>query len=241
MTAFATIVEVTLRALLGRRRTLLLVLLAGLPILATLLARLSGSTPGEARIFEAIVRTVLPLIALVFGTSALGGELEDGTAVYLLAKPVPRWQVIVAKASVAGLLAGALAVTATVGSGLLASGLSTGAVGTTVGFAVAAAIASFAYVTLFLAASVFTTRALILGLLYTLVWEGVLAGILEGTRQVSVREATLALAGALAPAGSGIRDGLELAGAIGLIVVVILGGLALATWRLRSWEVHGTD
>jgi ABC-2 type transport system permease protein len=234
---FATIVELTLRALLGRRRTVLLALLAALPLLVALLARVSGRTPGEATLFDAMVRTVLPLVALVFGTSALGSELEDGTSVYILAKPIRRWQVILAKAGVAGSLTGGLVVASTLGSGILAGGT----LATTVGFAVAAAIAAFAYVALFLAASVFTGRALILGLVYTLVWEGALAGILEGTRQFSIREATLSLAAALAPAGSGIQGGLELGGAVGLVVVVIAGGLALATWRLARWEVRGSD
>jgi ABC-2 type transport system permease protein len=234
---FATIVELTLRALLGRRRTVLLALLAALPLLVALLARVSGRTPGEATLFDAMVRTVLPLVALVFGTSALGSELEDGTSVYILAKPIRRWQVIFAKAGVAGSLTGGLVVASTLGSGILAGGT----LATTVGFAVAAAIAAFAYVALFLAASVFTGRALILGLVYTLVWEGALAGILEGTRQFSIREATLSLAAALAPAGSGIQGGLELGGAVGLVVVVIAGGLALATWRLARWEVRGSD
>jgi ABC-2 type transport system permease protein len=241
MTIFATLVEVTLRALLGRRRTLLLVLLAGLPVLVAVLARLGGGTAGSDTLFEVMVRTVLPLIALVFGTSALGSELEDGTAVYILAKPIPRWQVILAKAGVAGSLTAGLVVAATLVTGLLSGGLSTGSVGTAVGFAVAGAVAAFAYVVLFLAASVFTNRALILGLIYTLVWEGALAGILEGTRQFSLREATISLAAALAPAGSGIQGGLDLGGAVALLAVVIAGGLVLAAWRLARWEVRGTD
>jgi ABC-2 type transport system permease protein len=241
MTIFATIVEVTLRALLGRRRTVLLVLLAGLPVLVAALARIGGSVPGEAPLFDATVRTVLPLVALVFGTSALGSELEDGTATYVLAKPIGRWQVILAKAGVAGSLTGGLVVASTLASSILGGGLSGGTLATAISFAAAAAIAAFAYVALFVAASVFTNRALILGLIYTLVWEGALAGILEGTRQFSIREATLALAAALAPAGSGLEGGLELGGAVALLVLVIVGGLALATWRLTRWEVRGSD
>lgn len=241
MTVFATLVEVTLRALLGRRRTVLLVLLAALPVLVALLARLGGRTPGEAPVFDAIVRTVIPLVALVFGTSSLGTELEDGTATYILAKPIPRWQVVLAKAGVAGSLTGGLAVASTLACVLLLGGISSGALGTAVAFAVAAALAAFAYVVLFLAASVFTSRALILGLIYILIWEGALAGILAGTRQFSIREATLALAAALAPPNSGLQGGLDLGGAVGLVAVVIAGGLALATWRLARWEVRGTD
>ena len=241
MTVFMTIVEVTLRALLGRRRTVLLVLLAGLPVLVALLARIGGQVPGAAPLFDATVRTVLPLVALVFGTSALGSELEDGTAVYILAKPIGRWQVVFAKAGVAGSLTGGLVVASTLASSILGGGLSGATVATAISFAAAGAIAAFAYVALFVAASVFTSRALLLGLIYTLVWEGALAGILEGTRQFSIREATLALAAAVAPAGSGLEGGLELGGAVGLLAVVIVGGLALATWRLARGEVRGTD
>ena len=241
MTVFATIVEVTLRGLLGRRRTVLLVLLAALPVLVALLARVGERSPGEATLFEVIVRTVLPLIALVFGTSALGTELEDGTAVYVLAKPIRRWQVILAKAAVAGTLTAGLVVASTLGAGLLAGGTSSLAIGTILAFAVAAAIAAFAYAALFLAASVLTSRALLLGLIYTLVWESVLAGILEGTRQFSLREATLGLAGAMAPSGSGLEAGLDVAGSVGLIAVVIAGGLSVAAWRLGHWQVRGTD
>ncbi len=43
----------------------------------------------------------MPLVALLFGTSAIGSELEDGTAVYLLAKPVSRWSILFTKLAVA--------------------------------------------------------------------------------------------------------------------------------------------
>ena len=52
-----------------------------------------------------VIRTVLPLIALVFGTAAIGSEIEDGTVVFLLAKPIGRWRTALAKLAVAaGLL-----------------------------------------------------------------------------------------------------------------------------------------
>ena len=57
-----------------------------------------------------MIRVVLPLIALVFGTAALGMELEDGTGVHLLTKPVERWQIIVVKTLVAGTLTAVLIV-----------------------------------------------------------------------------------------------------------------------------------
>ena len=73
-----------------------MVLLAGLPVLDR--AARSGSaagSPNADRILDTlVVRTVLPLVALVVGTAALGSEIEDGTAVYLMIKPIPRWRIV---------------------------------------------------------------------------------------------------------------------------------------------------
>jgi ABC-2 type transport system permease protein len=243
MTVMATLVGVTLRGLIGRRRTLLPLVLAALPVVVALLARIGGGRLDDAlvAILELGVRTVLPLTALIFGTSAIGSELEDGTAVYVLAKPIPRWQVAVAKAFVAGLLAAVLTVASTLLTGLLVGGGDPFVLGTTWAFAVATAVAAFVYATLFVAASLVTSRALVVGLVYTLVWEGVLAGILEGTRLFSVREATLTVAEALAPVGASVDGDIEPGQALVLLATVLLGALAVATLRLRSFEVRGAD
>jgi ABC-2 type transport system permease protein len=242
MNVIATIAEVTLRALLGRRRTILLLLLAGLPVLVGLLARIGGGRLDAAPILDGlIVRLVLPLTALVFGTAALGSELDDGTAVYILLKPVRRWQVIVAKVAVAGLLSAALAIGSSLLTGVLAGGVGATSVGTAMGVAFATGIAAFAYTALFVAASAVTSRALVFGLVYVLIWEGVLAGILEATKIVSVREATLGLASALAPRDSGIPNGLDPSQAVLLLALILVGGVFVASVRLAGYEVRGTE
>lgn len=241
MTAVSTLADLTLRALLGRRRTLLLVLLAALPIVVALLTRVGGGGGVEEILDTMVIRIVLPLSALVLGTSALGSELEDGTAVYILAKPIARWQVVAAKLLVAGALTAALAVGSTVLTGFIAAGASGEGLRTTLGFAVAAGLASFAYAALFMALSIITTRALIVGLIYTLVWEGVLASILAGTRILSVREATLALAGAFGAGGTRLDGGLEPGAGLVLLVIVVVVGFGVAATRLAEWEIRGAD
>lgn len=243
MNQFAAIAEVTLRGLLGRRRTILLLLLAGVPVLVALLARIGGGRLDDAMtpILELAVRAILPLIALVFGTSAIGTEIDDGTAVYLLAKPVSRWTVTLAKALVAGVLSAALTVASVLLTGLLIGGDDPAGLGITFAFALAMTVAAFVYAAAFVALSVVTSRALIVGLVYTLVWEGVLAGILEGTRLFSIREATMSLADALAPARASIDANLDPAAGVALLVIVLVAALVVTTARLRSWEVKGTD
>ena len=81
MTPFGALVGVTLRGLLGRRRTLLMVLLAGLPVLVGLLIRLGGGRSDAPEILDTLViRTVLPLVALVFGNEAWDSIVADSAA-----------------------------------------------------------------------------------------------------------------------------------------------------------------
>ena len=241
MIATMPITAVTLRGLLGRRRTVLLVLLVGLPVLVALLLRVAGSDVDVDRILDPmIVRTILPLVALVFGTAALGSELEDGTAVYLIIKPIPRWRIIGAKMLVAAGLTVALVMPATVATGILVAGFGPGSMATTFAYALAASAGGAAYACAFVALSAFTGRALIIGLAYTLIWEGILAGLLEGTRFLSIRQATLGIAAGLDEPPFGATP-LELPLSVAIIAVVIVGSFVLGSLRLARFEIRGGD
>jgi ABC-2 type transport system permease protein len=238
MSAIAPIVEVTARGLFGRRRILLLVLLAALPVLIGLLIRITGGRPDPDRVLDTlVVRFVMPLVALIVGTTVLGSEIDDGTAVYLLVKPVPRWRIVLAKAIVAAGLTAVLIVPAVIVTSVLLSrdDLST----IVVGFTVSCLLGGSAYAIAFLALSAFTTRAFLIGLAYVLIWEGVLAGLLEGTKFLSIRQATLGVTAAL-----GVDlPGDQLASTISALVlmVVIVGGFVLGSWRLARFEIRGGD
>lgn len=241
MIATMPITAVTLRGLLGRRRTLLMVLLVGLPVLVAVLLRVAGSDVNVDRILDPmIVRTILPLVALVFGTAALGSELEDGTAVYLIIKPIPRWRIIAAKMLVAAGLTVALIMPATVATGILVAGFGPGSMATTFAYALAASAGGAAYACAFVALSAFTGRALIIGLAYTLIWEGVLAGLLEGTRFLSIRQATLGIAAGLDEPPFG-QAPLELPLSVAIIALVIVGSFVLGSLRLARFEIRGGD
>jgi ABC-2 type transport system permease protein len=242
----ATITGVTLRALVSRRRALLMLLLVAIPVGIGLLARFRG-LPGDpidrtANVLELmIVRTVLPLVALVFGTSAIGAELEDGTAIHLLTKPVARWQIVAAKLLAAFPVTAVLVAGSTLATGLLIGG-ERGTAPITVAFAVASVIGSLLYVAVFLALSIVTSRALIIGLIYVVLWEGLLAGLFEGTRVLSIREYTMSFAAALDP-GGGLSDDapLGLATAVVASVIVLIGSFALGTRWLATKELTGGD
>jgi ABC-2 type transport system permease protein len=239
MTTMVPLMDVTLRGLLGRRRSILLVLLAGLPVLIALLVRVSGGRPDADRVLDAlVVRTVMPLVALIFGTAAIGSEIDDGTAVYLMIKPIPRWKIALSKIVVAAGLTALLIVPAVIITGALL-GSRTDTATTIVGFSVACLVGGSAYAAAFVALSVFTTRALLLGLAYVLIWEGVLSGLLEGTKFLSIRQATLGIAAAFGVDTPG--DPLTPAVSVAVLVVVLVGASLLASWKLARFEIRGGD
>jgi ABC-2 type transport system permease protein len=235
------IATVTLRALLGRRRTLLMLLLAGAPVLLGLIVRADGSRPDSlvGALAGLILTSVLPLIALIFGTAALGSELDDGTAVHILTKPIPRWVIVVPKLLVAAGLTAVLLVPSTVLSGILIGGTGPREVGITFAFGLAALIGSFVYVAIFVALSAATSRGLVIGLAYTLLWEGILSGALPGTQLLSVHEYVRGIVSAIAPSGT-------LTSVVGgegflLSVVAFVVFTVLASVRLARFEIRAAD
>jgi ABC-2 type transport system permease protein len=233
------IAGVTLRALLGRRRTLLMLLLAGAPVLLGLIIRADGARPQSlvTALDGLILTSVLPLIALIFGTAALGTELDDGTAVHILTKPIPRWAIVVPKLIVAAGLTAVLLVPSTVLAGVLIGGTGSRELGITFAFALAALIGSFVYAAIFVALSAATTRGLVIGLAYTLLWEGLLSGALPGTQLLSVHEYVRGIVSAIAPNGTLTSvvggEGFFLA-AIAFVVFTMLASIRLARFEIRA-------
>src|SRR2546430_1789835 len=115
-----TIAWITARALLGRRRVLLLlpfpVLVVGLTLIAHAIKPDAASDWAEPIIDHLGFGVMVPVIALIVGTAVLGAEIEDGTIVHILAKPLPRREIILAKLAVAA------AIIATVAAVLHAAG-----------------------------------------------------------------------------------------------------------------------
>ncbi len=238
--------RLTVRQLLGRGRTILIALLALLPVLVALVYRL-GSEDTRQQEWAAtvlcdglIVSTLLPLAALVYGTAALGAEIEDGTAVYLLSKPIARSRIITAKLLASwtvttaivvssALVAGAIALAGEAESGIL------------LGFGVAILLGGLVYSALFLLLSVVTSRALIVGLIYVFIWEGLVNGLFAGTRLLSVRHYTLGIADAFVDLPASEFDA-PLGSWTALALMVASG--AATTWyaihRLREFEIGET-
>jgi ABC-2 type transport system permease protein len=99
-----------------------------------------------------------------------------------------------------------------------------------------------AYSALFILLSIATSRALIFGLAYVFIWEGIVTELFSGTKWVSIRQYCLGTADVISPVDEDIFKA-ELAGAAGLVLLslVTLLALALATRRLERLELTETD
>jgi ABC-2 type transport system permease protein len=255
-----TVASITLRAALGRKRAFLLAIPPVILVLVTIALKASrpAGAPWPGRILGDFGFTVvLPLTALVIGTSVLGAEIDDGSIIHLLATPVRRPAVIVTKFVVATVLTVIFVAVPELIAGLIAAhgdSLSGGQLVTTdgggrlivvggnghlaLGLFVGAVAGSVFYSALFVMISVVTTRAIAVGLLYVLIWEALLGNFVGGARELSIGQYSLGVANSIAhdPA---LNAALSLATALVMGTVVTVAALALAAQRLASFSLKG--
>jgi ABC-2 type transport system permease protein len=231
------VARITLRAVFGRRRALIFAIPPLILILVTLALRAArppgAEWPGHV-LGDFGFSVILPLTALIIGTSVLGAEIDDGSIVHLLATPVRRSSVIVTKFCVGTLLTMAFVAVPELIAGIIAGGAGKLAFGLFVG----ALAGSVIYNAVFIMLSVLTTRAIAVGLLYVLIWEAVLGNFVSGARLLSVEQYSLGIANSIAhyPA---LNAGLTLSTALIMGVIVTAVTLILATRRLSEFSLKG--
>jgi ABC-2 type transport system permease protein len=232
----STVSWITARGLFGRRRFLLLLPLPALLVVLAVVARASGVDPGhwgQPVLLGLGLAVVLPVIALIVGTGVLGSEIDDGTVVHILTKPLPRWQIVLPKLAVA---AGVTAVTVAVPlyvAAVLADSVRLG-----VALAAASAVGAVAYSALFLALSLLTRRPVLLGLVYVLIWEGLLSNVVSGTGVLSIQQYVVAIADRIAPTAL-LETNVSAPVAVVMSALVTAGFTVLSIDRLRSFSVAG--
>jgi ABC-2 type transport system permease protein len=231
-----TIVRITMRGLLGRRRFLLLLPLPALLVGLALLAEALGATPsdwGQPILVGLGIAVVLPVMALIVGASVLGSEIDDGTLVHILTKPLPRRDIIVSK-----LLVAIGVSTVTVGVGMVLVGLVAGSPRLGLGLLAGSAVGVVAYSALFLVLSLLTRRPVLVGLVYIMVWEGLLGNLVESTRVLSIQQYVVTVAERVA--GTSLFEGtVSLPVSLVMAAVVTVAATALAVDRLRSFSLAG--
>ena len=232
-----TVMALTARALLGRRRVLLLLpmplVLIGMTLIGSTASGVAASDWGPTVFGNLGLSVILPLTALIVGSSVLGLEVDDGTITHLITKPLPRSEIILSKLLVAWLVTTAatalpLAIAAVIaGSGTLAIGL---VVGTALG--------ALAYSALFLCLSVMTKRPVAVGLVYIVLWENLLVSFVDGARVFSIRQHATAIADAIGDTPL-ISSTMSVPTALIMASVFVVVGTVGATRRLRSFALTG--
>ncbi|SFF38348.1 ABC transporter permease subunit [Blastococcus tunisiensis] len=232
-----TVARLTARGLLGRRRALLLLLLPA--VLLSLSAMARGLAGADQQLAVTLLGgfalgTLVPLLGLIAGTGAIGPEIDDGSIVYLLTKPLNRHAIVVTKFAVAAAVVTVLGALPTFAAGLVLTGTSANLA---VGYAVGTAVAGVAYCALFLLLAVVTRNAVVIGLLYALVWETLIGQFVPGAQALSIQQWSLAVTERIvgAPAEQlGATSAVGLATAVVLLVVVTAGATWYAGRQLRT-------
>jgi ABC-2 type transport system permease protein len=231
----------TVRQLLAGRRGLAVLVLALLPVAVAALSALrdiDDAVPFLLQLYDSfLIRIVLPIIALIFGTGAFGAEREDGTAVYLLTKPVARWRIAMTKLATAAVLT----VGVVAASALLTGVVALGGVGgdrVVLGFTVGAAYGGVLYAWLFVALGLLVRRAIVAGVVYVMLWEAAAAGMFAGTRALSIRQYALSVADHLVRLDPTIFSApLPVRTALIMGAVVLAVACILTIRRLGSFEI----
>jgi ABC-2 type transport system permease protein len=249
-----TVARITLRATLSRRRALLFAIPAAVLIVLTLALKASHAPlrPWPSHVLGTFGFSVLlPLTALIIGTSVLGAEVDDGSIVHLLATPVRRSSVVATKFLVATGLTIVFAAVPELIAALIAGGgsappppgqpgdlvsISTSQFAT--GLFVGALACSVIYNAVFVMVSVATTRAIAVGLLYVLVWEVLLANFVSGVRLLSVSHYGLGIAGGFVT-DPALQAGLGVLTSVVMGIIVTAAALLLAVSLLSSFTLKG--
>jgi ABC-2 type transport system permease protein len=241
----STVLRLTWHSLLGRRRALLLTAMPAVLLLLALVVRLVHGSDDQAAadLLSAFsLGFLVPLICLIAGTGSIGPEIDDGSIVYLLTKPLSRYVIVNSKVAVAIVVAVGFGAVPTLLAGLIVAG---GAAHVAVGFAVGTLVAAFAYAAVFVLLAILTRNAVVVGLLYALVWESVVGGYVPGAQALSIQQWSLALTqriiGSSNASDLGVSSAVGLPAGLILLLVVTVAGTAYAGLRLRSIRITGDE
>ncbi|MFC4111450.1 ABC transporter permease [Nonomuraea zeae] len=231
---------ITYRALLGRRRIILLLLLPLALIGLAVLLRLLGGVDQHAAVLlmqNFAINTVLPLLGLIAGTGVIAPEIDDGTIIHLMSKPISRPVIAQTKFAVAVSL---LVLFASVPTYLAAWLLAGNEDGIAPGFALGTLVAGIAYAAVFLLLGVITRHAVTIGIVYALVWEGLVATVIPGARKFSIQQWGQAIANEVSDSPY-LKTEVTLGFAIPALIVVAVGCVFWAGRRLRAFSLTGDE
>jgi ABC-2 type transport system permease protein len=232
----STVAWITYRALFGRKRAFLFALPAIVLIVLTLVlksARGTASDWPEHLLGNLGIGAVVPLTALLVGTSVLGSEIEDNSVLHLLATPISRRSVIVSKALVSAAVTALFAGVPVLIAGLIAVGATSLAIGCFLG----AVLGSLLYSCAFVMISAALRHPVAYALGYVALWEGLISHLVSGAKWLSIEQWSLGLANALAKDDS-LKATLTLTPSLVMSVIAVIVTIGYATERLDGFTLR---
>ncbi len=231
---------ITYRALLGRRRILLLLLLPLALIGLAILLHVVGSADQRSAVLlmdNFAIATMLPLLGLIAGTGVIAPEIDDGTIIHLLSKPISRPVIAGTKFLVA---ASVLALFAAVPTYIAAWLLVGNEDGIASGFALGVLVAGIAYAAVFLLLGVITRHAVAIGVIYALVWETLVGGFIPGAQKFSIQQWGQTIADQFSDSPF-LEAEVTLGFAVPALLIVTVGAVLWAGIRLRRFSLTGDE
>lgn len=219
-------------------------LFAATPIVFSLIYLLNSGDVTPTRFLSQmflnfLAPTVIPLATLILATAALGNELADRTIPYIALKPVSRARIVLEKFGGVIVITGLAFVIALIATwGIAALGDGSVGVRTLVALLLATLAGVLAYAATFLFVSLIIPRSLIVGIIYILLWESLLARFIPGIKLLSVRHFTQSIyVRVLDDSAITLDRAMQLGSAVTVLILVIVGSLALATLRLQRMNL----
>jgi ABC-2 type transport system permease protein len=254
VTAAVAIARRTTASLLGVKRLIgfgLLELGPALIYLASSARVVSSELPERLVAFAATLYfpVVVPVVATVLASTALGSERRDHTLSFLVLRPIPRSAIAAAKIGGAAVAAIALNAIGALGLGLIHV-LIGGSASMILPIIIGGAVATAVYVALFVPFGFLTERAVIVGLIFVFIFENGIASALSGLTTISPwRIGFSAFAGLLPESVAATHDvdaildaalGNVAAGVGGSVVkavAVTALSVAVTAWMLRARDL----
>ena len=219
-------------------------LLAATPGIVYGLAVLGGDPGDRVRVYHEVTAFLtggtLPIAVLVIAAAVLGEERDAGTLPYLYLQPIPR-SVFAVSAMAAG--TGAALTLALWGwaVGWVAATFATGSAATAVPALGAYVGSALGYAAVFVPLGYLVPRAVLVGLGYVFVWEGIVAALVDGAAQASIWRIGVSIYADVTTLPGDAADvlGPVLPGAWG--AVAKLAGIAVVGWLTLWWALRTRD
>lgn len=224
------------------KRLVGLTLLAAVPGLVAWIAGGGESDVEKLEIYDIIVSNVsgatLSIAVLVLGAAAMRDERDSGTLPFLYLSPIPRWRFAIAT----WLGASGVAIIVAGGGWLVGwIGLGVGSGDWSHAWAALPAYLAGAigYSAIFIPVGYLFSRAILVGLAYVFIWEGILTTLISGIAASSVWKTALSIFADLRELP---RDALEalgpvlpgVGGGVAKLAGVVVVSVAAFTWALKT-------